>query len=159
MTKPAIAQPKRSQGLLPMGCDSSSMPPPAETPCPSPTAMRSACPISNALDLLGDKWTLLVIRDLLFFGKRRFNELQSSAEGIPTNILSDRLRRLEEHGAIVKVLYQTRPQRHEYHLTPKGADLLPVLRAMIEWANRHLPGTATPPPGFLERVEEARRSS
>ena len=103
--------------------------------------------------------TLLVIRDLLFFGKRRFNELQSSAEGIPTNILSDRLRRLEEHGAIIKVPYQARPPRHEYHLTPKGADLLTVLRAMIEWANRHIPGTALPPPGFLERAEEAARGS
>ena len=100
--------------------------PGAEAPNP---AMRSPCPIANALDLLGDKWTLLVIRDLLFFGRRRFNELQSSPEGIPTNILSDRLRRLEEHGVLVKVPYQTRPPRHEYHLTPKGADLLPIPRA------------------------------
>jgi DNA-binding HxlR family transcriptional regulator len=99
---------------------------------------------------LGDKWTLLVIRDLLFFGKKRFGELQSSPEGIPTNILSDRLRRLEEHGVVAKVAYQERPLRYEYHLTPKGADLLPVLKAIITWANRHLPGTATPPPGLLE---------
>lgn len=117
--------------------------------------MRSVCPIATTLDLLGDKWTLLVVRDLLFLGKKRFGELQSSPEGIPTNILSDRLRRLEECGIVAKVAYQDRPPRYEYHLTPKGADLLPVLRAIIEWANRHLPGTAKPPPGLLERAESA----
>lgn len=113
--------------------------------------MRSVCPIASTLDLLGDKWTLLVVRDLLLLGKKRFGELQASSEGIPTNILSDRLRRLEEHGIVSRVAYQERPPRYEYHLTAKGADLFPVLCAMIEWANRHLPGTAKPPPGFLEK--------
>ena len=112
--------------------------------------MRSVCPIASTLDVLGDKWTLLVVRDLLLLGKKRFGELQASPEGIPTNILSDRLRRLEEHGIVVKVAYQERPPRYEYHLTPMGADLQPVLHAIIEWANRHLPGTAKPPPGFLK---------
>jgi DNA-binding HxlR family transcriptional regulator len=121
---------------------------------PLPPGARSVCPIANSLDLVGDKWTLLVVRDLLFFGKRRFGELLASPEGIPTNILADRLRRLEEGGIVTKVPYPSRPQRHEYHLTPKGADLLPVLRAMIKWANRHVPGTAVAPPGFLESLEE-----
>ena len=115
---------------------------------------RSACPIANALDLLGDRWTLLVIRDLIFVGKRRFGELLSSPEGIPTNILSDRLRRLEEGGVVEKVPYQLRPARYEYQLTAKGRDLLPVLRALIAWAARHLPGVAIPPPEVLERFEE-----
>ena len=115
---------------------------------------RSACPISNALDLLGDRWTLLVIRDLLFVGKRRFGEFLSSPESIPTNILSDRLRRLEEGGVVVKVSYQLRPPRYEYQLTAKGMELFPVLRALIEWAIRHLPAVASPPPGVLERCEE-----
>lgn len=117
---------------------------------------RSACPIAKTLDLLGDKWTLLVVRDLLFFGKRRFGELASSPEGIPTNILSDRLRRLEECGVVVKVPYATRPQRFEYLLTERGNDLTPVLRAMIKWAQSHLPGTAMePPPGLRVRVPDA----
>jgi DNA-binding HxlR family transcriptional regulator len=119
---------------------------------------RSVCPIANALDLLGDRWTLLVIRDLLFVGKRRFGEFLSSPESIPTNILSDRLRRLEEGGVVEKVPYQLRPPRYEYQLTAKGRDLFPVLRALIEWAARHLPGVASsPPPGVLERYEESLR--
>jgi DNA-binding HxlR family transcriptional regulator len=114
--------------------------------CP---AARSSCPIANTLDLIVDRWTLLVIRDLLFFGRHRFGELLASPEGIPTNILTDRLRRLEECGMVVKVPYPSRPQRYEYHLTPKGEDLVPVLRAMVEWAQRHVPGVSTePPPGF-----------
>lgn len=113
-----------------------------------PAGARSDCPIANILDLLGDRWTLLVIRDLLVLGKHRFGELLESPEGIPTNILADRLRRLEECGVVVKVPYPSRPQRYEYHLTPKGKDLAPVLRAMAEWANRHIPGTLRPPMGF-----------
>jgi DNA-binding HxlR family transcriptional regulator len=119
-----------------------------------PTGARSPCPIANVLDLLGDKWTLLVVRDLLFMAKRRFGDFLSSPEGIPTNILTDRLRRLEEHGIVTKVPYLSRPVRHEYHLTPRGSDLFPLLREMIGWANRHLPGTATPPPGFMEKAED-----
>ena len=118
---------------------------------PLPPGARSRCPIANSLDLIGDKWTLLVVRDLLLFGKRRYGELLASPEGIPTNILADRLRRLEEGGLVAKVPYPSRPQRHEYHLTEKGADLLPVLRALVEWANRHVPGAAVAPPGFFER--------
>ena len=68
-----------------------------------PPEQRSACPIANALDLLGDRWTLLVIRDLMFLGNRRFGEMLASPEGIPTNILTDRLRRLEERGLVEKV--------------------------------------------------------
>ncbi len=125
----------------------------------SPASLpRSACPIANALDLLGDRWTLLVIRDLLFVGKRRFGEFLTSPEGIPTNLLSDRLRRLEEGGVVEKVPYQLRPARYEYQLTAKGRDLFPVLRALIDWAVRHLPDVASaPPPGVLERYEESLR--
>lgn len=115
---------------------------------------RSACPISNALDLVGDRWTLLVIRDLMFIGKRRFGDFLSSPEGIPTNLLSDRLRRLEESGLVEKVPYQLRPARYEYQLTAKGMDLFPVLRALMAWAVRHVPGVASPPPGAMERYEE-----
>lgn len=115
---------------------------------------RSSCPIANALDLLGDKWTLLVIRDLLFSGKRRFADLANSPERIPTNILTDRLRRLERERIVSKSVYHERPLRYEYALTPKGRDVFPVLRALIEWANRNIPGTATPPADFLDHFAE-----
>jgi len=127
---------------------------------PSPSSQpepRSGCPIANALDLLGDRWTLLVIRDLLFIGKRRFGELLSSPEGIPTNILSDRLRRLEEGGLVEKVPYQLRPPRYEYQLTAKGRDLLPVLRTLAEWSLRHLSAAEAPPPELLETYKESFR--
>jgi DNA-binding HxlR family transcriptional regulator len=119
-----------------------------------PEDRRSGCPIASTLDLLGDKWTLLVVRDLLFRRRRRFGELLESPEGIPTNILSDRLRRLEEHGVVEKSLYSSRPRRYEYRLTATGADLFPVLRAMAEWGLRHLPGTSAPPEEALRQAYE-----
>jgi len=112
-----------------------------------PGVRRSGCPIAGALDLLGDKWTLLVVRDLMFYGKRRFNELQASPEGVPTNILSDRLRRLEEAGLVRKARYQKNPPRFEYLLTPMGSELIAVLREIIAWGKRFLPDIGSPPPG------------
>jgi DNA-binding HxlR family transcriptional regulator len=112
---------------------------------------RSPCPIANALDLIGDKWTLLVVRDLLFFGKSQYGEFARSPEGIPSNILADRLRRLEEAGLVTKTPYQDNPVRHAYRLTPKGSDLTPVLREMIRWGNKHIPGTFVPPTAALRR--------
>ena len=116
---------------------------------PLPVSRRSNCPIANILDLVGDRWTLLVVRDLLLFRKVRYKDLAGSRERIPTNLLADRLRRLEELGIVEKTPYQQRPVRHEYRLTPRGRDLLPVLREMVGWANRHISGTARPPAGFF----------
>ena len=115
---------------------------------------RSPCPIANTLDILGDKWTLLVVRDLLFLGKRLYGEFMQSGEGIPTNILADRLKRLEETGLVTKEPYQSNPVRHQYRLTRKGAELFPVLRAIIRWANKHIPGTTVPPASYLEKFEQ-----
>jgi len=127
-------------------------------PCPPeselPPGARSICPISNTLDLLGDKWTLLVVRDLLFFDKHRFGDFATSLEGIPTNILADRLRRLEECDIVVKVPYSSHPARYEYHLTAKGADLHPILFAMVQWAGRHVPGVGKATPERLQQVQE-----
>jgi len=103
---------------------------------------RSACGVASALDLLGDKWTLLVVRDLLM-GKQTYSEFQKSPEGIPTNILAERLRRLQQAGIIEKKQYQERPVRYAYTLTDKGRDLGPVLRSMVVWANKYIPGTFT----------------
>ena len=103
-------------------------------------AGRSPCPVSCALDLLGDKWTLLVVRDLLL-GKTTYTEFQRSPEGIPTNILADRLKRLLDAGVAEKKQYQQRPVRYAYQLTKKGRDLYPILSAMIDWGNRYVEGT------------------
>ncbi len=101
---------------------------------------RSPCPVACSLDLLGDKWTLLVVRDLLL-GKTTYTEFQKSPEGIPTNILAERLKRLLAAGVIEKSQYQERPKRYAYHLTAKGNDLREVLSAMIDWGNKYIPGT------------------
>lgn len=116
------------------------------------TFKRSPCPIANTLDLVGDKWTLLIARDLLFFGKRRYRELAASPEGIPSNILADRLRRMEAEGLIEKAPYQGHPVRYAYALTPKGADLRPVLVALIEWGNRHIPGIYRPTSAQMKKA-------
>ena len=101
---------------------------------------RSACAIANSLDLLGDKWSLLVVRDLLH-GKRTYGELALSPERIPTNILADRLERLQSAGIVTRTPYQQRPVRYAYTLTPKGNALGGVLLAFVRWGKQHIPGT------------------
>ena len=105
---------------------------------------RSLCPVSCTLDILGDKWSLLVVRDLVR-GKRRYAEFLDSKEGIPTNILADRLKRLAAKGVIRSHRYSHHPPRVEYELTAKGEDLRPILRAMVDWGVRHA-GAHPPPP-------------
>jgi len=101
---------------------------------------RLPCPLASSLDIFGDKWSLLVIRDL-FFGKKTFGEFQKSSEHIPSNILAERLKRLETAGIIKKSAYQQRPVRYAYLLTEKGKDLGAVMKAMVDWGNKHIPGT------------------
>ncbi|HTL21925.1 MAG TPA: helix-turn-helix domain-containing protein [Steroidobacteraceae bacterium] len=101
---------------------------------------RSACAIANSLDIVGDKWSLLVVRDLLH-GKHTYGELANSLERIPTNILADRLRRLEAAGILLSTPYQQRPVRYRYTLTPKGRALGEVLLAFVRWGKEHIPGT------------------
>jgi DNA-binding HxlR family transcriptional regulator len=103
---------------------------------------RSACAVANSLDIVGDKWSLLVVRDLLH-GKRTYGELALSPERIPTNILADRLERLERTGIITRTPYQQRPVRHSYTLTAKGKALGEVLLAFVHWGKQHIPGTVT----------------
>ncbi len=101
---------------------------------------RSACAVASSLDILGDKWSLLVVRDLLH-GKRTYGELARSPEHIPTNILADRLKRLDCAGIVTSTPYQQRPVRYEYALTPKGRALGDVLLAFVRWGKQHIPGT------------------
>ncbi|MFK7844100.1 MAG: winged helix-turn-helix transcriptional regulator [Rhodothermales bacterium] len=109
-----------------------------------PNTLRSQCPIANSLDIIGDRWTLLIIRDILINGKHRFKEFQDIPEAFPTNILADRLKRLEKWGLIEKRAYQEYPVRYAYHLTEKGSTLEPVLRAIEKWGTDIFPtSTAT----------------
>lgn len=115
------------------------MPAPSRSP-----ASRSSCPIAGTLDLIGDRWTLLILRDL-FPGPRRYGELAGAAEAIPTNILAARLARMEAGGLITSETYQKNPPRYVYALSAKGRDLKPVLAALALWGHRHVRGTRIPP--------------
>jgi DNA-binding HxlR family transcriptional regulator len=119
---------------------------------------RSICPIASTLDLIGDKWSLLVVRDLLQ-GKATYTELASSPEKIPTNILADRLRRLEEAGLIVSSAYQERPVRFAYKLSAKGKALGDVLLAFVRWGKTYIPGTRTYTEGPVNSKSKSRRHS
>ena len=104
----------------------------------------SGCPIDYGLDVFGDRWTLLVIRDLLFVGKRHFKELMESPERIASNILTARLKKLEEHGLIARRADPDNRKQVVYTLTDKGRDLAPVLVEMVRWSGQHDPDTLVP---------------
>lgn len=101
---------------------------------------RSPCPVACALDVLGDRWTLLVIRDL-FLGRSRFKDFEGSPEGIPTNILSERLERLLAAGIVEQVPVEEGAKRFAYRLTAKGKALGPLLVAMRDWGLKWEKGT------------------
>lgn len=102
---------------------------------------RSDCPISFSLDLLGDSWSLLIIRDIIFAGKKTFGEFLASDEGIARNILTNRLSRLEAMGLITKSPHPTDKRKDLYALTEAGLDLLPVLWELSAWGAKHEPDT------------------
>ncbi|ARQ01406.1 HxlR family transcriptional regulator [Pseudorhodoplanes sinuspersici] len=118
-------------------------------------SQRSGCPIATTLDLAGDKWTFVIVRDMLT-GKSRFGEFLASPETIPTNILTERLKRMEKAGLLLKRAYQLNPPRFEYLLSKKGMALLPILQEMCRWANTFIPGTWTPPKSFMSRKTDTR---
>lgn len=99
--------------------------------------MRSDCPLNFGLELFGDKWTLLIIRDLMFFHKSRYNEFLASAEGISTNILADRLTVLEREGFIRKIKDREHKNKFIYRLSEKGIDLLPVIVEIGFWSGKY----------------------
>lgn len=101
---------------------------------------RSDCPVANTLDRVGDKWSLLIVRDMLA-GKTTFGQFLESPEGIPTNILADRLKRLERFGLVTRSVYQERPVRHDYSLTAEGKRLGRVLRELADWGLENIAGT------------------
>jgi len=101
------------------------------------------CSIARSLELIGERWTLLVIRDA-FLGVRRFEDFQASL-GVARNVLSARLARLVDEGILEKSRYQERPERFEYRLTEKGIGLWPVLVSLLKWGDRYAPGEHGPP--------------
>jgi len=105
---------------------------------------RSNCPITFALDLFGDKWSLLILRDLLFQGKSHYQEFAHSAEGISTNILADRLNKLEENGFLNKKKDEKNKKQYIYTPTKKTKELIPMLGEMIAWSAKHDPKTGVP---------------
>ena len=98
---------------------------------------QGGCKIAATLNIVGDRWTILVLRDL-FQGRRRFNDLLESLEGISPNLLADRLKRLEKNAIVTRVLYSEHPPRAEYHLTEKGKALEPVIEAMRDWGKAYV---------------------
>jgi DNA-binding HxlR family transcriptional regulator len=116
---------------------------------------RSNCPVACALDLLGDKWTLIVLRDLMMVRKRYFQELLEGNEGIATNILASRLKMLEAAGLITRRTDPDQARRVIYSPTAKALDLLPVLIELIRWSMKYSPGSAVPEE-FLRRLGKDR---
>ena len=107
---------------------------PSKKPAPK---WRSGCPLNASVEILGDRWSLLIIRDMMLRGFRTYKEFLESYEGIATNILADRLRKLLAHGIITTERDPTDGRKLIYLLTPKGIDLAPVLTEMVLWASAH----------------------
>lgn len=105
---------------------------------------RSDCPINFTSEVLGDPWSLLIIRDIVYFGKRTFGEFLSSAEGIAPNVLSVRLTLLRERGILHSAVHPTDRRKEEYTLTERGIDLVPLLLAAADWGAEHAPSTHAP---------------
>jgi DNA-binding HxlR family transcriptional regulator len=96
------------------------------------------CPVARTLDLIGERWTILLLRDLLLHGPRRFQDFQASLPGVAPNTLSARLKAMEDSGLVRRELYTERPPRLEYVLTDKGKSLGPIVKAMRDWGKRNV---------------------
>lgn len=109
------------------------------------------CSIARSLELIGERWSLLVIREV-FFGRRKFTEMQASL-GVARNVLASRLERLVEAGILERRLYTERPERYEYFLTEMGLDLWPTIVSLMHWGDRHLPLPEGPPVVIVHKGE------
>lgn len=112
---------------------------------------RSTCPVSTALDILGDKWSLLILRDMVFAGKSTYGEFLQSAEKIATNVLADRLAVLESQGILSKSVASDKKSKFTYRLTEKGVDTVPIIIALVQWGSKH--GPTVVDPGLAEELE------
>lgn len=109
---------------------------------------RMRCPIAYSLDLIGDRWSLVIVRDMLM-GKKRFSHFLESSEHITASVLANRLEQLENVDLICKEAYQSNPVRFEYALTARGNALLPVLKELCTWGNKQFPSVGKAPERFM----------
>ncbi len=121
-----------------------------------PRPYNQTCPIARTLDIIGDRWTMLIVRDL-FMGETRFNQFLASSPGLPPKLLADRLRKLEEHGLVQRVIYSQHPLRAEYRLTEDGQTLAPIVEATVQWGLDHcFEGESEARAAVIERIAGAR---
>lgn len=121
--------------------------------------LRSHCPVNFGLELFGDKWTLLIIRDIVFRGKKSYGEFLKSEEGFATNILASRLELLISAGVLEKSINETDARGDNYKLTKKGLDLIPILFEMILWSSKYDPHSeAKRIPDLIKLIEKNNRS-
>ena len=121
-----------------------------------PKPYNQTCPIARTLDIIGDRWTMLIVRDL-FLGETRFNQFLASSPGLPPKLLADRLKKLLEHGLVQRVIYSQHPLRAEYGLTEFGLSLRPVMEAIARWGLDHcFEGEPEARAAVIERIGGAR---
>jgi DNA-binding HxlR family transcriptional regulator len=118
---------------------------------------RSECPIAYGLDSFGDKWSLLIVRDIAMYGRHNYGQFEAAGEGIATNVLASRLRRLVEDGIIEKLRDPEHGSKRIYRLTRKGIDLLPIVVEIIIWSARHGPNSPVTK-AYLRRAQHDRES-
>ena len=121
----------------------------------TPIKYKTHCPINVAQETFGDRWSLLIIRDIMFFGKKTYGDFLGSNEKISTNILANRLSKLEEKGLLEKSEDENNKSKNIYSLTQKGVDLMPILLEMIVWSAKHDKDTEAPAE-FVEQLHEDR---
>jgi DNA-binding HxlR family transcriptional regulator len=105
---------------------------------------RSTCPVNTSLDVLGDKWTLLILRDIVFAGKSTYGQFLQSEEKMATNILADRLAVLESQGLLTKAVAADKKSKFTYRLTEKGMDAIPIIIELVLWGAKHCPTIVDP---------------
>ena len=121
-----------------------------------PKPYNQTCPNARTLDIIGDRWTMLIVRDL-FLGETRFNQFLASSPGLPPKLLADRLKKLLEHGLVQRVIYSQHPLRAEYGLTEIGLSLRPVMEAIARWGLDHgFEGEPEARAAVIERIAGAR---
>jgi DNA-binding HxlR family transcriptional regulator len=114
------------------------------------------CPVARSLDAIGDRWSLLILRDFFRFGPRRFQDFEQTLPGLTPGILSARLKEFESQGVIESRLYTEHPPRLEYSLTQKGRDLGPILNALKAWGEKYVAHASLPGRGIPTRRSSAR---
>ncbi len=121
-----------------------------------PKPYNQTCPVARTLDIIGDRWTMLIVRDL-FLGETRFNQFLTSSPGLPPKLLADRLKKLVEHGLVQRAIYSQHPLRAEYRLTEDGQSLAPIVEAIVRWGLDHcFDGEPEARAAVIERIGGAR---